>query len=58
MHAGHNASAISTNKIIGHICNLTRKIGGIGKGKQKKFSDWDEIRTHAGRAHWISSPTP
>ena len=24
----------------------------------KKFSDEDGIRTHAGRAHWISSPTP
>jgi hypothetical protein len=24
----------------------------------KRYFDWDEIRTHAGRAHWISSPTP
>ena len=23
-----------------------------------KTIDEDEIRTHAGRAHWISSPTP
>ena len=26
--------------------------------KDKKMSDEDGIRTHAGRAHWISSPTP
>ena len=24
----------------------------------KKYYDEDGIRTHAGRAHWISSPTP
>ena len=28
-----------------------------GRGR-KKFYDEDGIRTHAGRAHWISSPTP
>ena len=29
---------------------------GEGAGSQK--NDEDGIRTHAGRAHWISSPTP
>ena len=28
------------------------------KSKEKKIFDWDGIRTHAGKAHWISSPTP
>ncbi len=27
---------------------------GEGKGAENIF-DWDEIRTHAGRAHWISN---
>ena len=26
--------------------------------ERKILTDEDEIRTHAGRAHWISSPTP
>ena len=29
-----------------------------GNGIFLKSSDEDGIRTHAGRAHWISSPTP
>ena len=28
------------------------------RGIIKKVFDEDGIRTHAGRAHWISSPTP
>ena len=34
--------------------------GGPGSipGNGKIFNDEDGIRTHAGRAHWISSPTP
>ena len=33
-------------------------IPGNGKSFEIKISDEDGIRTHAGRAHWISSPTP
>ena len=30
----------------------------VNASTYKKDSDEDGIRTHAGRAHWISSPTP
>ena len=30
----------------------------VDGGNCKKILDEDGIRTHAGRAHWISSPTP
>ena len=26
--------------------------------KKKKYTDEDEIRTHAGKPQWISSPSP
>ena len=36
--------------VLGWVTSLQKK--------EKNISDEDGIRTHAGRAHWISSPTP
>ena len=40
-----------TSRILHKINNQVDNI-------KKWISDKDEIQTHAGRTHWISSPTP
>jgi hypothetical protein len=47
------------------LCCCRSSVSGEGKlrvyvpavARPKRIVDEDEIRTHAGRAHWISSPT-
>ena len=45
-------------KKSGLACCGQLKKENLGSGPPKKFHDEDGIRTHACRAHWISSPTP
>ena len=40
------------------ICVVTMLPGDFSRERRQKNFDEDGIRTHAGRAHWISSPTP